>query len=135
VSRDGLIGVGFWQKQRNPRESSGSFAEDFLQLMLTMLEQRLPDPVDLVDLSWDPRERELVAQYLDRGKTFESYAGYSQCRMCSKWNNGSKDLTDGVYIWPEGFSHYLREHGVRPPATFEHHVLERLRRRSRGRTQ
>jgi hypothetical protein len=37
---------------------------------------------------------------------------------------GSQDLTDGTWLYPEGFVHYLRHHRVKPPADF----LEHLRR-------
>ena len=41
---------------------------------------------------------------------------------------GSECQTDGVFIWPEGFAHYLEAHAVRPPEEFVRHVLERAQR-------
>ena len=35
--------------------------------------------------------------------------------MC---DNGSREFTDGTWLWPEGFSHYVENHQVRPPAEF-----------------
>ena len=40
-------------------------------------------------------------------------------------NNGNLDLTDGVYLWPEGLAHYVREHDVRLPDEFTEHVRRR----------
>lgn len=53
----------------------------------------------------------------------ESYLGWAECRMpgCSK-HIGSKDLSDGVWVWPEGFAHYIREHRVRPDKEFIQHT-------------
>jgi len=48
------------------------------------------------------------------------------CRLCSKCL-GARDRIDGTYVWPEGFEHYLREHGVRPPEEFVRHVLSRCK--------
>jgi hypothetical protein len=47
--------------------------------------------------------------------------GYSECRLCGA-RNGSLELTDGVYVWPDGLSHYVRQHSVRLPTAFTDHV-------------
>jgi hypothetical protein len=36
---------------------------------------------------------------------------------------GSHDLTDGVFVWPEGYAHYIEKHDVKPPREFIEHVL------------
>lgn len=36
---------------------------------------------------------------------------------------GCSTFTDGVYIWPEGYAHYLGTHRVRPPVSFVQHIL------------
>jgi len=98
----GLKALGYWVNEHHPD---------------------LPDPKKYVDLSWDPAERNLVAQYLQKGKVVAAYRGFAPCRMCGV-RNGSQCLSDGVYVWPSGFPHYLLEHGVRPPAEFVNHVLK-----------
>lgn len=86
----------------------------------------LPRPQDHVDWSWSKRERKLVLAYVtDRRFRRTAYRGYSTCRICDKWNNGSADFTDGVYLWPEGYGHYIDVHGVKPPRDFIEHVLRR----------
>ena len=85
----------------------------------------LPNPAALVDVSWDEAERQRVADYLSRGQVVASFMGASRCRLCS-CINGSHDLTDGAYLWPEGLSHYVLDHSVRLPAEFLEHIERRL---------
>ncbi|MGW9212014.1 hypothetical protein ACWGR4_34225 [Embleya sp. NPDC055664] len=85
----------------------------------------MPDPADLVDTEWDVSERAWVADYLDHGQVAASWMGASRCRLCSR-PNGSRDLSDGSYLWPEGLSHYVLDHAVRLPAEFFEHIEQRL---------
>lgn len=88
----------------------------------------LPDPRRLVDVTWDPHERALVVAYLKAGREANAFFGYSHCRFeCGKQDRdlGCHDLTDDVYVWPEGYAHYIEDHGVRPPADFVAHVMKR----------
>jgi hypothetical protein len=87
------------------------------------LEPRWPDPRDFVDASWDESDREAVAAYLETGG-FEPWAqcGYSWCRICGV-DNGSCERSDGIYLWPEGLSHYIRQHNLRLPAVVIEHIL------------
>jgi len=84
-----------------------------------------PDPQAFVDPNWDLEEREFVADYLQRGMIVHVFMGLSPCRFCGK-HNGSMELTDGVYVWPQGLAHYLIEHGVRLPGPFVEHVNRQL---------
>lgn len=102
-----LIPIGYWR--RNGERSSS-----------------LPDPRTLVDKEWLGSERDVVVRYLRRGDVHEQYRGSSHCRICDVVN-GSQDLTDGVYVWPRGFAHYVEEHLVRPPQEFIDHVLRAVR--------
>lgn len=86
--------VGFWRSRHEPD---------------------LPDPHDLVDDAWDPRERDAVIAHLEAGTVAVRWLGPSSCRFCGR-QNGSADLTDGAYLWPSGLAHYLRDHAVRLPA-------------------
>lgn len=81
-----------------------------------------PRVTDCVDEHWDETERRLVALYLEQGFIPWVQAGISWCRVCGK-ANGSAERTDGVYIWPEGLAHYVREHGVRPPMSVIRHII------------
>lgn len=87
------VSIGYWHSKYQPQ---------------------LPDPHAFIDESWDPAEREAVAAYFDGGEDRNSYRGWSDCRICGK-PNGSSDKTNGKLVWPSGFSHYIRQHSVRPP--------------------
>jgi hypothetical protein len=82
----------------------------------------LPHPAALVDGDWDEAERAAVVDYLLRGFSARGCCGFSWCRLCDPdglvGDNGSREFTDGTWIWPEGFSHYIEDHAVRPPADF-----------------
>ena len=79
------------------------------------------DVRDFVDLAWPTATRSMVAAYLSVGLTLEQYRGLSPCRVCGK-HNGSKELTDGTFCWPEGLFHYVSVHDVGLPDEFVAHV-------------
>ena len=80
-----------------------------------------PDPRAFVDDSWDATARRDVVAYLRHGAVARTFWGASICRFCEA-ENGSIELTDDRFIWPEGFAHYVESHGVRPPFRFTEHV-------------
>lgn len=90
-------------------------------------EPHWPDPRDLVDEGWEAGERDRVASYLSTGICPWVQAGISTCRLCDR-PNGSAELTDGVYLWPEGLAHYVRRHSVRLPAEVVEHIAARVDR-------
>jgi hypothetical protein len=106
-----LILIGYWRSDQDPS---------------------WPDPAELVDTNWDPNERALVASYLEAGTVVVTYMGYSPCRLCAKRDNGSVELTDGVYVWPNGLAHYVAEHSVRLPGQIVDHILGRETEFERG---
>lgn len=86
----------------------------------------LPDPRDFVDEDWPKASREAIANLFDAAPVTDRWKGYSTCRICGR-NNGSTTLGwKGQLVWPEGFSHYIREHGVRPPKDVVDFVYARL---------
>jgi hypothetical protein len=102
VVRSELILIGYWR---------GEGAEGW------------PDPSDFVDPTWDEDERDVVADYLGRGFVARACMGYSPCRLCGSETNGALELSDGVYVWPEGLAHYVVAHALRPPQSFVSHVV------------
>jgi hypothetical protein len=97
-----MIKIGFWHSEEEPY---------------------LPRPQDYVDTSWSAG-RDFIISYLRSGKIIDSYLGWSDCRMCDLENNGASDLSDGTYLWPEGYAHYLEIHAVKPPQDFIDHVMK-----------
>ncbi|MFC8454590.1 hypothetical protein [Kitasatospora sp. NPDC057223] len=88
-------------------------------------DRTLPNPAALVDAAWDETERQWLPDYQDHAQVAGSWMGASSCRFCARVN-GSRDLTDGYYPWPEGPGHYVLAHGVRLPAEFFDHIEQRL---------
>ena len=79
------------------------------------------DPVKLARLAVQSDPDPDVITYLRSGKVFEVWRGYSHCRFrcgVSATKMGDRDLTDGVWIWPEGLVHYVEAHHVPLPAEF-----------------
>ena len=121
----GFVLIGYWRSAAQPQ---------------------WPDPHDFVDESWDPNERLVLAGYLDSGCrppfATDGIFVVPDLRVRSSGTqgaeaptrsgvlaparpgecNGSNELSDGVYIWPEGLSHYVREHSVRLPTVFVEHT-------------
>lgn len=107
----GMKAIGFWTDRSEFTQPIGAV-----------------DPRTLVDASWDATERARVVAYLKNGVTHETWRGFSYCRFeCGRPSHkmGSRDLTDGVYVWPEGYAHYVEDHLVKPPADFITRVLSK----------
>lgn len=87
-------------------------------------DQDLPKPQDHVDPAWAKTgECAIVLAHLENGRKKDTYRGFSVCRICHA-ANGSSDATDGVYVWPSGFAHYILVHQVKPSQDFIDHVLK-----------
>lgn len=93
--------IGFWQSER---------------------QLEYPHPKDFQDPNWDESERQLVIEHLKTSRSVQAYRGFSFCRFDCDIGNGSMDLSDGTYLFPEGLVHYLEEHQVRLPNEFIEHV-------------
>ncbi len=84
-----------------------------------------PRPQRLVG-AWRPEPQAIVLAHLRSGVVFESYRGRSFCRFsCGAPPKamGHRDLTDGVWVWPEGLAHYVEVHSVRLPERFIAHAI------------
>lgn len=105
--------IGYWAADKDPAKCS--YARKGISL---------PWPGDYVDTSWDPQERAAVVAYLESVHDVVAWCGRSYCRLgCAESiAMGSTDKGDGVYVWPEGFAHYVEVHGVKPPQEFIDHV-------------
>ncbi len=70
-----------------------------------------------MDPSWKaehPDEFAVVLAYLNTPDRVEDGRGFSRCRVCD-CANGSQDWFKGPFRYPQGYVHYLVEHGFKPP--------------------
>ena len=113
---DELKAVGYWEDLNDP-DKTGSFEDGYI----------MPHPRDAIDNDWDMSERLRVIYYLDAGHPFVEYYGGAPCRFGCPYEGdvyGCRDLTDGTWIYPENYSHYLRVHAVKPPEAFLDHIRQ-----------
>lgn len=103
--------IGYWSTSKNYNCCYYDHMEKFL-----------PWPGDYIDTTWDKEERDIVIKYLKSHPAVNYWKGYSWCRLDDKVL-GAADISDGTYVWPEGFDYYLEVHGVKPPDEFIQHVL------------
>ncbi|MBW2240777.1 MAG: hypothetical protein JRH01_02230 [Deltaproteobacteria bacterium] len=85
----------------------------------------LHNPQEFVDPRGDEGLREDLFHYLNAGSPTIQYLGYSWCRFAcgiDESEMGTSDLSDGVWLWPEGLAHYVARHGVRLPDEFVEHA-------------
>jgi hypothetical protein len=107
VARPVLESIGYW--------TSGPHAND-----------GLPHPSEFVDPNADPGAQALIADLLDAGVTYLYAMGLSPCRICGQ-HNGAGENTNGVFTWPSGLSHYVREHSVVLPTLLTNALRARQR--------
>lgn len=123
----GLRAIGYWVDFRQEEPPYPPFFNLVVKL-LTRACWSYPNPVDHIDETWDLLERTIVARYLRMGRVVHGGYGYAWCRICGVNDNGYRDLSDGTFVWPEGFAHYVEKHSVRPPKEFVEHVMTQIRK-------
>jgi hypothetical protein len=77
-----------------------------------------------VRAEYAPDLREKVLAYLESGEVFARYRGDSWCRFGCAEHNGSAELTDGRWVWPQGLAHYVSHHAVALPPEFLRDVAD-----------
>ncbi|WP_146841737.1 hypothetical protein [Cellulomonas composti] len=116
--------VGYWRAELpalDPRLSV-SVEQGAAYERMRQRERCWPDPRAFIDLAWSEDERNVVVEHLRTGTLVNQYRGLSPCRFCG-CHNGSAELSDGTFCWPEGLAHYLDAHAVRLPEEFVQHAL------------
>ena len=100
-----LHGLGYWIDFEDPDDN----------------EIDLPDPRILLDAIGPCRPDPRILNYLRSGRELAAWMGYSYCRFqCGVPDEqmGCRDLTDGIWVWPEGLVHYVEVHQVPLPEAF-----------------
>ena len=70
-----------------------------------------------------PEEYQVVIAYLGSPDRQVGYHGDSWCRVCN-CRNGSHDYYRESFKYPEGYIHYITEHGIVPPRELIEAALE-----------
>lgn len=109
-----LRGIGYWIDHHVLH-----YNEEARKLNAPLLE--LPDPQRLLEACGphpvDPR----VIDYLRAGHELQACLGFAYCRFncgIDEEELGCRDLSDGVWVWPEGLHHYIETHQVPLPEEF-----------------
>jgi hypothetical protein len=92
--------IGYWVSEENPN---------------------FPHPEKFVGAYSSQALKEKVFGYLRSGNVYVQWRGLSACRFecgVSPHEIGSKCLTDGFWLWPEGLAHYVSAHDVVLPEEF-----------------
>lgn len=104
-----LKAIGYWSDPLLGRERWVSPATP--QTILATLRRTSPDP--------------LVVSYLRDAHVLERSRGWSWCRLRCGAPDGqmeNTDVTDGIWVWPAGLTHYVVVHGLQLPGEFVAHV-------------
>lgn len=103
--------IGFWSDAREGDVS----------------DSKLIHPRDIVDPMWAVNERDKLVSYLKGGQNVNDYLGCSYCRFEGIPDEmmGNSDLSDGVWVWPEGLHIYVERFGIRLPDKFFAHVKKK----------
>lgn len=85
-------------------------------------EPNLPMPIHS-DISWTNKFRFLYYLHgLEEVATFVIYKGVSPCRCCGHMI-GNREFTHKGFVWPQGLSHYIEVHNVKPSKEFMEFVI------------
>lgn len=81
-----------------------------------------PESVQPINKNWKIENSDVFEKVKDflnpenveqNGFKVLSYKGISICRICSEWN-GSREYVGHGLIIPQGYLHYITEHGLIP---------------------
>ena len=85
-----------------------------------------PNPQLLVRNDWDTKQKLKIVEYLKKGHMYRGFWDYANCRFDDNRpfeDMGSREFTDGEYVWPEGLSVYVDEYNVGLPISFINHMI------------
>jgi hypothetical protein len=110
--------VGYWV---NDREEDRERSQVGRSIKAPSPQVDFPHPAAIIAaLGARPPDMRVV-HYLRNGIHADLWMGCSYCRLrCGVPDSemGSFDLTDGLWLWPEGLAHYVEAHGLPLPEEF-----------------
>lgn len=81
-----------------------------------------PTPYDFTG-DWPGSDKVKIVNYLTLAPKVMHYDGWSWCRFCNK-DNGGVELSDGTFMWPRGYAHYIEKHNVLIPQPVLQHIRD-----------
>lgn len=85
---------------------------------------QFPDPRKLVDVSWCPDSRDQIINYLKNAIVYCTEMDYAYNRFTNLRDEdmGCRELTDGIWMWPEGLYVYVEKYKIKLPEEFVSHM-------------
>ena len=111
-----LRAIGFW---RVPQYEWNAEIRKHVYVGWTSEWKAYPQPIIAALGAATPDAQ--VVSYLRSAQVVAEYRGLSHCRFeCGISNRemGFRELSDGEWIWPEGFAHYVERHELPLPQEF-----------------
>jgi hypothetical protein len=109
--------IGYWNGPSSERVTPEQIASG------CPVENRFIWPKDIVDPAWESAVRSSIVTYLSTAPKIVAYMGLSWCRFrCGIQHLGATELSDGIWVWPEGLAHYVEKHLIRLPDEFVAHL-------------
>jgi hypothetical protein len=117
-----LIYVGHWKDSKNKIIYPNPERE---KIMNEAYEFAIPQKIKTRDYSLDLKEQ--IVDFLQNGNIVTMYLGNSSCRFncgISSLEMGNSTLTDGKFIWPAGYYHYIESHNLAIPELFLQRMMK-----------
>jgi hypothetical protein len=103
MRNNGVYREGFWKNKDNPN---------------------LPFPIANNEKWIGQDEFVEKLKEIEKSLSKTDYRGWSTCRLCKiKTMNGIGEYRCNIWLWPEGFLHYVEKHNVRPSLAFQEFVI------------
>jgi hypothetical protein len=116
------ISVGYW---KDPKSKTIYLNPEDEKIMKEAYEFAIPQNIKTKNYSLDLKEK--IVDFLRNGNIVTMYLGTSYCRFnCGIPSSemGNSTLTDGKFIWPEGYCHYIESHNLAVPEFFLQKIMK-----------
>lgn len=118
---------GFWDETNKPTDKGFNKTDEGKKFVIKMQEiYKIFNKYHSDHCVWMQYSTLIKYGYKKPNLFKKGYMGHAHCRVCNIKNNGSEDFLielDGVeWIIPEGYLHYLENHGIEPSKEFQEFI-------------
>lgn len=122
-SKSSAVQVGFWpvifgpppsKEERRLLPEKSKLMDQDIQESEAIRQAALDEATDPQWRLDHPDEYKAVIEFLSHPDFKEAYMGSSSCKVCG-CRNGSYDFYRRPFVYPEGYLHYVTQHGFKPP--------------------